>query len=171
LSALLPVSLLPDNSPVTKITNSTAITHNHIRKNTVSVSPRSSIILPHAMESAFLDADRSESISFCRHRNSLILVYPLVHVSFCFSAGRPSDRSVDSITLKDDRSSDRVHSERAARQDPDREGNPNSGGRIYNSRVIVTSDGARTASSGPKRICDVDVGFPRETPPIEKVGK
>ena len=171
MSALLPVSLLPDNSPVTKITNSTAITHHYTRKNTVNVSPRSSIILPHATESAFSDADRSESISFCRRRNNLILVYPLVHVSFCFSAGRPSDRSVDSITLKDDGSSYSVHSERAARQDPDREGNPNSGGRIYNSSGIVTSDGTRTPPGGPKRICDVDDGFPRETPPIEKVGK
>jgi hypothetical protein len=77
-----------------------------------------------------------------------MLVYPRIQVSFCFSAGRPSERSVDSITWNEDGSSDTEHSERAAMHDPDKEGNPNNGGRIYNSSAIVTSDGTRLRRSG-----------------------
>ena len=76
-----------------------------------------------------------------------MLVYPRIQVLFCFSAGRPSDRSVDSITWNEDESSDTEHSERAAIHDPDKEGNPNNGGRIYSSSAIVTSDGTRPPRS------------------------
>jgi hypothetical protein len=72
-----------------------------------------------------------------------MLVKPRIQTSLCFSAGRLRVRSVDSMTLKEDGSRDCVHNDRAAIQEPDKEGSPNNGGRIYNSSVISMSDRKR----------------------------
>ena len=76
-----------------------------------------------------------------------MLVYPRIHSLPRFSAGRPRERFVDSITLNEDKPRERVHSERVAMQEPDNEGSPNNGGRMYNSSDILRSDYAATAVS------------------------
>jgi hypothetical protein len=66
-----------------------------------------------------------------------MLLYPRCHLSESFNAGIPIDRSVHSITVNSDCSRARLQSESAAIHDPEIEGRPNSGGRIYNSRDIM----------------------------------
>jgi len=92
-------------------------------------------------------------------RKFLILVYPRCHFPLLFSAGRPIDRSVDSITLKEDLVRDRWHNDNAAIHEPDTEGNVNNGGRMYNSMSIFPSStkqeevGQKTTIRNAKSSC------------------
>ena len=63
------------------------------------------------------------------------------------SAGRPRERSHDSMTVKRDLSRDRLQSVSADIQDPEMEGRKNRGGRMYSSIDLTLKRRLNTASN------------------------